>query len=389
MKGKCKNFCREQLEYESTTFSDGFVYYLPRNLDGTVHKCPFVRHLDDMDNYFENIIMCASESPETVLYDDIDANEAYGTCSENNLDWEIELDEIQINENKGISLTLESLNFTKNLISNWTSPFFMVNQMEIHENISPTDKGYQLEILGWRYQIIGNYDDAKKCYELQYKISKEPELSDTAHRLEEKINKLKKYLELKQSITENVSQDEIENIIKDTELKLRKYITTLYSDKFKQVWDRLPKVKEQILERQEEAEDSMVNIHEINELDYSTLGDLNKILRVSKPKKSHDTNYCNVCKKSWKRNQWVYYEKIPKEIFCKDKICFIKQGGLVKNIPSTLVSSVTRVKSTRNMLSHYKDYDKKMLQLEFNEIRFTCAIINEYINKIINMSNFV
>ena len=41
MKGLCKTECGMTVEYVPHEFSDGFVYYLPRNLDGTVHNCIF------------------------------------------------------------------------------------------------------------------------------------------------------------------------------------------------------------------------------------------------------------------------------------------------------------------------------------------------------------
>ena len=385
---ECKNFCGEPVEYEPHKFSDGFVYYLPRNLDKTIHNCPFVLDMDDQDE-FDDLIIQAVDDPESVYYEDIDAMEQQEICQDNLFLWSIMLDEIHQYDNNGISLTIEDLINTQNLISNWTGPFFMGNCHGVYENITPTNRGYQLEILGWKYQIIGKYDDAKKCYELQHEISEELELLGVIHKLNKKIDKLEKYFNLKNSIVGNVSQDEIEKIIKKTELKLRKFITTLYSGKFERVWDRLPKIKESILERQENAKSSMINVNEINELDNSTLGELIKILKMSNPKKRVDKDHCNICEKSWKNNSLVYYEKIQKEIFCKDKICFIKQGGLIKDIPWDFVTSLTRINNLRNMISHDKNYDKKQIQHEFNEIRFTCAKVNSHMDDLLNIFNNV
>ena len=39
MKGPCLTECGLDVDYEPIEFSDGFVYYLPRNLDKTVHNC--------------------------------------------------------------------------------------------------------------------------------------------------------------------------------------------------------------------------------------------------------------------------------------------------------------------------------------------------------------
>lgn len=36
----CRTNCGEQIEYQAYDFPDGYVYYLPRNVDGTVHNCP-------------------------------------------------------------------------------------------------------------------------------------------------------------------------------------------------------------------------------------------------------------------------------------------------------------------------------------------------------------
>ena len=39
MRGLCKTSCGCEIEFEPHEFSDGFVYYLPRNLDHTPHQC--------------------------------------------------------------------------------------------------------------------------------------------------------------------------------------------------------------------------------------------------------------------------------------------------------------------------------------------------------------
>ena len=36
----CKTGCNQQVTYENIEFADGFVYFLPRNLDTTIHYCP-------------------------------------------------------------------------------------------------------------------------------------------------------------------------------------------------------------------------------------------------------------------------------------------------------------------------------------------------------------
>ena len=48
MRGLCKTGCGFELEYDHTEFSDGFVYYLPKNLDKTVHNCIFSDNILDV-----------------------------------------------------------------------------------------------------------------------------------------------------------------------------------------------------------------------------------------------------------------------------------------------------------------------------------------------------
>ena len=39
---QCRTGCGEQINYEQHPFPDGFSYFLPLNLDGTIHDCPNV-----------------------------------------------------------------------------------------------------------------------------------------------------------------------------------------------------------------------------------------------------------------------------------------------------------------------------------------------------------
>ena len=36
---KCRTGCEEQVHYEEYVFPDGFIYFLPKNKDKTIHKC--------------------------------------------------------------------------------------------------------------------------------------------------------------------------------------------------------------------------------------------------------------------------------------------------------------------------------------------------------------
>ena len=64
MKGLCKTDCGCDVEYIPHEFSDGFVYYLPRNLDGTVHNCIFSEEEPD---FFDIEPDAIEEAPVVVL----------------------------------------------------------------------------------------------------------------------------------------------------------------------------------------------------------------------------------------------------------------------------------------------------------------------------------
>lgn len=46
----CRTGCGEEISYEEFEFEDGYVYYLPRNLDGSIHNC---ENLPEDGNYGE------------------------------------------------------------------------------------------------------------------------------------------------------------------------------------------------------------------------------------------------------------------------------------------------------------------------------------------------
>ena len=56
MRGLCKTHCGCMIEYEPHEFSDGFVYYLPRNLDKTIHECAVFQMFEELyDNPDPNL----------------------------------------------------------------------------------------------------------------------------------------------------------------------------------------------------------------------------------------------------------------------------------------------------------------------------------------------
>ena len=50
---QCRTGCGQQIYYEGFPFPDGFIYYLPRNLDETIHDCAHLPH-DMVDDDWPN-----------------------------------------------------------------------------------------------------------------------------------------------------------------------------------------------------------------------------------------------------------------------------------------------------------------------------------------------
>jgi len=83
---QCRTGCQEQVHYEHFPFSDGFVYFLPQNLDGSIHDCKNLRtpsrihHLrisntgEGGDSVKEVDMTIPSWSPEEAHFQDIQDN---------------------------------------------------------------------------------------------------------------------------------------------------------------------------------------------------------------------------------------------------------------------------------------------------------------------------
>ena len=69
MRGLCKTQCGCMIEYEPHEFSDGFVYYLPRNLDKTIHQCALFQMFEELyDNPDPNLEEMYEENRDVIHY---------------------------------------------------------------------------------------------------------------------------------------------------------------------------------------------------------------------------------------------------------------------------------------------------------------------------------
>ncbi len=415
MKGLCKTECGMTVEYVPHEFSDGFVYYLPRNLDKTIHHCMIIKTEMEMwgdpDPNIEKIyrenkdrLNITQEKFIEILHDqqydpysflgeeefDVMSKLRKGKMYELKKYFENQLNTLTIPSfqsrfpiNGNQNETIEIANSPKTTITTSNRNGWTVTTKGIDEVCSlilpvlPTGNGYQLEFLGYLYEIMIRLEDAKKCFELQYECTGEPELKEHVEELDKKIQERKNTEEVTENIPDNLTSEDMRTKIELTELNIRKYVVELFSNNFIELFKKNPTLKEQCQKRRKKDEDTMLNFNENSPIDTVSLGSLAHILKISRGiKRSKFRDTCRICKRSWERNEDIFSENIPKKISCIDKTCFAKQGGFVKNTPIDFIHRIDNISKTRNILSHPRDYDQEMFKIILRETYETCNIIN-------------
>ncbi|MBT6647566.1 MAG: hypothetical protein HOB51_08655 [Thaumarchaeota archaeon] len=420
MKGLCKTECGMTVEYVPHEFSDGFVYYLPRNLDKTIHHCMIIEmeremwgdpdpniekiyrenkdRLNITQEKFIEILDDLQYDPYSFLGDeesDVIPKLRKGKMYELKKYFENQLNTLtspsfqsRFPTNGNQNETIEMANTPKNTLTIHNRSDWIVTTKPIDELCSlilpvlPTGNGYQLEFLGYLYEIMIRLEDAKKCYELQYECTGEPELLAICRELDKKILERKNTEEVTENIPDILTIDDMRKRIDFTELNIRKYVVELFSNNFTELFKKNPKLKEQCERIRRKREDMMLNFNENSAIDTVGIGSLAYILTVSRGKnRSKSKNTCKVCERSWNENEDIFSESFPKEINCIDDACFVKQGGLVKKIPMELIHNIKSINATRNILAHPGDYDQEMFKKILRQTYATCDTINYRIDE--------
>ena len=386
MKGLCKTECGMTVEYVPHEFSDGFVYYLPRNLDGTVHNCIF-----------------SEEEPD---FFDIEADGWEDFCEKHKERLKINPDDLReiLDTREGMWLEPMDLNFMDTVregngfvlkkvveeeLTNSPLPTF-AHRSDYRWGVQrddielPTVHGYQLEFLGYLYEMMIRLEDAKKCFELQYECTGEPELKERVEELNKKIQERKNVQVVEENIPVDLTPEDVQKRIDFTELNIKKYTVELFSNNFTEFFKKNPKLKEQCERDRRKREDMLLDFNENSAIDTLNIGSVAHILKISRGKKRSESNgTCKICKRGWKEKEEIFSENIPKEINCVDDTCFAKQGGLAKKTPMELVYNILSMKNTRNILAHPDDYDQEMFKKILRQTYATCDVINYYIERIL------
>ena len=406
MRGLCKTKCGNEIEFEPHEFSDGFVYYLPRNLDHTPHQCVIFNAVEecyqdpdpDMEEFYQ-------ENKTRLKITQEKFNELINDAFADPVSF---LDSVFDTDNMDMLRKGKMFELKKHIENNLnvlSNPFFMSRapdngtgqnapvEMSIFSSkvnveellnfiplILPTGLGYQLEYLGHAYELMIRLEDAKKCYELQYECTKEPELLEISKELDKKIQERKSVEEITKNVPNNLTSEDMWKKINSTQSNVKKYVVELFSNNFTEVFKRNLKIKNQTEKIRRKDEESLLKINEKHVMDNVGLGDLLHILKTSKTKrKSKFSGKCKICGTYYERHQDIFLEDNPKRIMCADEICFVKQGGVSKNIPWALINRIENINNLRNALAHPRDFDKEWLRIHFIEAYVQCIMVNKEI----------
>ncbi len=436
MRGQCLTGCGLGIDYEPIEFSDGFVYYLPRNLDKTVHNCfmisndvvgvvvggiepgdytidnnvPILKRIYEKNNgtcltydQFCSIVKSKQENPADAFWD---GDSPFDMNLVSMLTYGRMLDAKHILERQMTSLP---------------APFFKSREDHMEENMYgdtgielygdkyssdiladyvylnlPTNMGYQLEHLGLLYELMIRLEDSKKCFELQYECTGEPELKKYAEKLDKSIEgKNLRYPKNNNRSTEKLTRDTTLEILKKTEENVRKYIFELYNGDIKEIWSRFPNIKKSVDAIRQKNEQSLTPPEEKTPIQHIMMGQLSEIMQKSNTQRHSDRDDdCKKCGKKYYKKDIIFFQskentetKNKTLIICNNQQCFETQGGgMHKNIPEELVSLFQSLTSVRNILTHAEEADLKKDQtsweIRFNSVAGICRLLNHYLDKI-------
>ena len=107
----------------------------------------------------------------------------------------------------------------------------------------------------------------------------------------------------------------------------------------------------------------MLNFDDSSEIGTASLGALQYILKKSRgTEMAKCDETCKICGIDWEENEWIFSESTPEKISCIDKTCFVKQGGMAKNVKRDMIYRISNIIAVRNILSHPRKPDQEMLE---------------------------
>jgi hypothetical protein len=185
--------------------------------------------------------------------------------------------------------------------------------------------------------------------------------------------------------------EDTEKELKHTEANLRKYVAELFSNDFREIYKRDPKLKKMVQKSRSEHKNSLLQIKDKGETDDMMLGNLNVILKKCRTKALAKLDgSCKKCDRTWEKRDEIFLETYPRKIVCTDETCFKKQNGLFKDVKQEFQVNVEIITKFRNNNSHVNEYEsEEMFNYSSLQTYFTCKVINNEIDNFLEKNPYV
>jgi hypothetical protein len=273
---KCRTECDNSINYEIIRFSDGFLYFLPLESDGTIHDCPNFPSEIELDQHGLGILDSQDPPPENFMGYLYLIEEKNTLSYTNSPEDENLLGSLLGKQSDAIFLPL---------------PFYKTNP-----ELDPTL--YQLTEIAQIYQEIGEYENASLALSIQQRITHDQterilqlqkeieQLSDHEQstfenefaKLDDYLNSLgssgdaysqkttphSKHLVISDHSQDNISVTLIRDKIRKVEHLLKSYIRKKYDNNISQFKADFPKLVESIEKRNNQ--DTTLDISEDHDI---------------------------------------------------------------------------------------------------------------------------
>ncbi len=218
---QCRTGCGEQITYQKYLFPDGFVYFLPLNLDETIHDCCNIPHNAELYD-MENDMPLDETIPDNYRKEEFELGLILmGDLSDDNWDsneWDVsKLEKLPEEIKKDALITLQIMCVL------FPSPF-----KSMYGYNSETKEHYSdLNRLSNCYESLGKYESAMTARLIQEKIT-----HDQSTKIMELFNKAKHIPDIKQEEILTVRIDAVElrdKYFRKVENRIKSFIRKKYN----------------------------------------------------------------------------------------------------------------------------------------------------------------
>ena len=333
----CRTNCGEQIDYEKFEFPDGFIYYLPKNTDGSIHNCPNLPK-DGMYGRVSAIHEEYSEE-EKIGKEIVDESyelmqEAYGDLSywdlvaetKDEVDYDGQTYE-EAKKKELLKLQMRCLLFPAPFMEWDHTDLFAPEEHDDFDELISKD----LELLAYSYEGQGMLDCAIRALTIQNFTTNDqnPRILELTY----KKNKTQKNQEVEKKI-EAKTVNELRENLRRVERTIKNFIRKQYSS-IEVFRKEFPEIYSEASRNQKIGIEKIKREHN-DVIEFITIGDAHRIIKE-------------------KKSEFVKKEELGKNLW--------------KKIDWEIINDIFACKNTRNGIDHYSgkniendfDYDAKSL----------------------------